>query len=74
MNSKLLCTWKEELDAFEKQKEIDAQASFMNIPEGIDDELPFNTVQSYISIPDGIDDDEELPFNWYIFWTIFKNI
>lgn len=63
MNSKLLCTWKEELDAFEKQKEIDAQASFMNIPEGIDDELPFNTVQSYISIPDGIDDDEELPFN-----------
>ena len=33
-----------------------ADDGFMNIPDGIDEELPFNS-----NIPDGI--DEELPFN-----------
>lgn len=34
---------------------------FMNIPDGIDEPLPFAPAKSYMYIPDGI--DEELPFN-----------
>lgn len=56
----MLCTWQEELRKVEEQEQLDAQNSFMNIPDN-DDELPFTQSTNYFPIPEGI--DEELPFN-----------
>lgn len=46
---------------FLKPWDYNKSEGFMNIPEGIDDDLPFSSSNNYSNIPDGMDD--ELPFN-----------